>query len=325
VIVGLHDPLESETLQNTARSQAGLERARIQIAVRGEKGNQATEAELVRKAIARNPLVLVVEPSDPADVELAKAVDLARSRGVPVILIGRALKESSPGPPSRAESGSAGATSSGFGQLLVVAPEPFSTAATALVEAAINNARNGKLSPQAGAVITVNTASDSLVPERVQALRDALTKAGVTAIDEVRFGNEPNTASKTVAEFLRANRKATLVLATDRGGLMAAFAALNELGEKRPYVIAGFSADESGSRMVAAGEFAAIAVFSPERLLRKSIMTAAAVGRGEKLPDRVMLIVPVHVSPSESALARMYKVMGDARKGSSRAQAKKNH
>jgi hypothetical protein len=75
--------------------------------------------------------------------------------------------------------------------------------------------------------------------------------------------------------------------------------------------------------MVAGGEFAALSIFSPERLLRKAITTAAAVGRGEKTPEQVVLMVPMHTSPPSSALARMYKMMGPGRKGASRDQMKK--
>ena len=74
LIAGSRDDKDSESLKLTARAVAGNEKARILIAVMGEMDSPGTEAELVRKAITRNPLALIVEPADPADSELAKAV-----------------------------------------------------------------------------------------------------------------------------------------------------------------------------------------------------------------------------------------------------------
>jgi ABC-type sugar transport system substrate-binding protein len=323
LVVGPRDEIASEMLKSHARSQAGLERARIQIAIQGEKGDQATEAELVRKALARNPLALVLEPSDPADRELRKAVDDARGQGVPVVLLGRPLGAAASAEPTARQNASAGASSAGVGQLVVVVPDPFAVAAESLVSASMNNARNAKLSPQSGGIVALNPASDPLVEERVRAFRDALTKAGVTAVEELRLGSDSTVDKQQVAEFLKANPKPSMVLAADQRALTAIYGVLSELGETRPYVVAGFSADESGARMVAGGEFAALAVFAPERLLRKAIVTAAAVGRGEKQPERVLLIVPIHISPAKSALAKMHRMMEQTKKGASKDRMKK--
>ena len=185
-------------------------------------------------------------------------------------------------------------------------PESLTAAARSIVAAAIRNARNAKLKPEEGAVLTINTASDPLVEERAQALREALKSEGITAIEELRFSGDLEEAKERVIGLLRANRKAVIVVSTDHIGLTASFQAMSEMGPQRPYVVAGFTPEESGGNMTKTGEFAAVAIYSPERLLRKAVYVAAAVGRGEKVPDRVEVMVPALISPEDSTTGKMY-------------------
>jgi ABC-type sugar transport system substrate-binding protein len=312
LIVGSRDPADSEALKTAARAQAGREKARILIAVTGDKDSPGSEAELVRKAIARNPLVLIVEPSDPADSELAKALAEARATRLPVVLVGRPLAGAQSVPAQASDPGKPSGPA--VGPFVQVVPEPFARTARPLVEAAIHNARNAKLTPEEGAVLVINTSSDILFEDRALALREALHNAGITAIEEIRFARDLNTAKAELIALLRANRKPGMVLTTDNLGLSAALQATSDLGEQRLFVMAGYSPDESGGNMVQAGDFAAIAVFSPERLIRKAITTAASLSRGEKLPERVEVMVPVLVSPANSTTPKMYRRMQAARK-----------
>ena len=52
--------------------------------------------------------------------------------------------------------------------------------------------------------------------------------------------------------------------------------------------------------MARMGEYAGIAVFSAERLIRKAITTAAHAASGQKFPERGGDGDPVHVSPPEA-------------------------
>ena len=40
-------------------------------------------------------------------------------------------------------------------------------------------------------------------------------------------------------------------------------------------IVAGYSSDESNARLTQAGEFAALAIYSQDRLIRKAVSTAA--------------------------------------------------
>jgi ABC-type sugar transport system substrate-binding protein len=306
LIVGPLEAEHAEAVKAAARSQAGLEGVRIEVAVEGEKDNPGTTSALVRSAIARNPIALVLTLVHASDPDLARALADARGRGMPVVMIGGAQSG------LRSEEGKGGSPeptgSQAAGPLIHVLPESFATAAESLVAASINNATNAKLIPQAGAVLLINTASDPMVEERVQAFRGALKSAGITAIQEIRFAGDLKAAKSQLLEVLRSNPKPGIVLSTDHIGLTASFQDITDLGDERPYVVAGFSHDDSGANMARAGEFAAVAIFAPERMLRKAISTAASAGRGVKIPDRVGVVIPVHVSPPGSTTAKTYKM-----------------
>ncbi len=267
----------------------------------GEKDTPGREADLVREATARHPRALVVEVTDPSDRELAQAIGEARAGGLPVVLVGRPLADKSP------------AGSSPSGELILVAPEAFANSARILVNAAINNARNAKFTVDSGAVLVMNTASDPLADERALALRNALREAGVKNIQEIRFARDLDEAKQKVIELLKADRKPGMVFSPDQIGFSASYNALTTLGDERPYVVAGYSNDESGSTMTRSGEFAAVAIFSPERLIRKAVTTAVRASEGQRLPERVELGIPVHVSPPSSGAPKMQSMRAKAR------------
>jgi ABC-type sugar transport system substrate-binding protein len=276
-------------------------KVRIRISVAGEKETPGREADLVREATARHPLALVVEVTHPSNRELAQAITEARAGGIPVVLVGQALAGTSP------------AGSSPSGELILVAPEAFATSARTLVDAAINNARNIKFTVDGGAVLVINTAADLLVEDRAQALRNALREAGVKNIREIRFAGDPNEAKQKVIELLRADRKPGMVVSTDQVGLSASYDGTSVLGDERPYVVAGYSHEEGGSNLARTGEFAAVAIFAPERLIRKAITTAVHAAQGQRFPERVDVRIPVHVSPSNAGAPQM-KAMRDKAK-----------
>jgi hypothetical protein len=200
-------------------------------------------------------------------------------------------------------------TTAGAGRVISVVPEPFAVSAGQIVEAAVNNARNIGFAPEGGALLAINTDSDRLAAARAEALREALRSSGVTTIKEVLFARDIGVVKSKLVELIKANPKIGMVLSNDHVGLTASFQAMNDLGEERPYVIAGYTSDESSATMTRSGEFAGAAVYSAERLLRKAITTAVSAARGEKLPDRVELMVPVNLSPKKSGAPRMYKMM----------------
>ena len=308
LILGPRDLEGADDLKHKARSQAGNEGLRLQVEVVGEKDNPGSEAELVRKVIARDALALIVEPARSSDPELSQVISQARDRGLPVVLMGRPFNSShaSGAGSSEPPKGSTGPR----GPVVQVVPEPFNVSAPRLVAAAINNARNGKLSPEAGAIVLINTLSDPLAEDRAAALRTALHDAGITTVEELRFAREQTAAKEKLTEALPAHPKIGMVFSTDHVGLTSSFQLLEKLGESHMYVVAGYTHDEASAKMAYLGEFAAIAHFSPERLLRRAIASAASLSRGEKLAERLEVSIPLHVSNPRSGAPTMYRLMG---------------
>jgi ABC-type sugar transport system substrate-binding protein len=300
LITGALKSEESEGVKKIARIQAGLDATLIHIAVAGEQGNPTETAALIKSTLARNPLALVLYFLDVSQPDLAGAIGEAREKGVPVVAIA--------GPPSAEhnEGRSTGSAGSPSGPLIRVVPESLKVASSLVVEAAIRNARNAKLKPEEGAVLMINSVSDALIGERAQALRESLQSKGIKTIDVIEFSGDLELAKKRLTELLQANRKPVVVVSADHIGLTASFQAMSDLREQRPYVVGGFTPEESGGNMTKTGEFAAVAIYSPDRMIRRAVNVAAALGRGEKVPDKVEVIVPVLTSPEKSTTSKMY-------------------
>lgn len=308
VIAGPLEGMDSEALLSVARIEAGLHAVLVDVQVAGQKGNPSKASDLVESVAARKPLALVLFFLDENEPEMARTIAAARGKGVPVLVVaGPKARPTAPGTKEASGKEVAAATSAA---LIHVVPESFQEAVQSMVAAAVRNARNARLRPEDGAVLMVNKQGDPLVPERARAFRDALKSAGITAIDEIHFDPELKPTRKKVVELMRANLKPVIIVSAEHIGLTASFEAMNDLREGRPYVVAGFTHEESGSNMTKMGEFAAIAVFSPERLLRKAVSVAAAIGRGERVPDPVEVLVPTIVSPENSKTATIYRRFG---------------
>jgi hypothetical protein len=192
--------------------------------------------------------------------------------------------------------------------IIRVVPENFATSAKALVAAAANNARNAKLALESGAIVAVDTTSDPLVEDRARALTAALRDAGIRLAHEVRYAGDSDGCEKKLDDLLESDRKACIVLGADVTSTRTAYAIANSKGEKRPFVVAGYTADESEAPAARMGEYAGIAAFSADRLIRKAVATAVLAATGQKLPEQMEMSVPVHVSPANSGTPKMFEV-----------------
>ncbi|WP_165250900.1 substrate-binding domain-containing protein [Paludisphaera soli] len=272
-------------VKGAARIQAGLDTIRVLVA----DPSATSQAELVRQGLKRAPGYLLVEAPAEPDAELAAAVGEARAKGVAIVALGRSL----------------GGPEGGPGREIVVAPRPFAESAKEIVGLAVRNAGNGKVDPKSGAVILAETPSDPLIGDRIAALKDALKAAGVAEVGELRTGRDSEAAQAALLDFLKAHPGTNLVIAADGVGVQLAEDVAGAVQDDRAFVIAGYSPDESGSRsQVQVGEYAAIGIYAPDRLVRKGINVAAKLLRGEKVADRVEIENSVMASPVESGLAK---------------------
>jgi ABC-type sugar transport system substrate-binding protein len=301
ILNGARDLNEIDTEKAAARLQAGADKARLKITVlgeeRAEQGPQPAifkdQATLVREAVARHPQALIVDPGDPADPELAKAIQEAQAAKVPVIVIGRPLAGGVGNPGTSATA-----------PTILIMPEPFADSAKQLVAATLRNIKNAKLDPQGGAILLINTAGDPFIPDRVAALRDALKAAGINAISELRFGGDSAAAEKLLTERLKADPKPTMVFTVDFLSSTACNGVVGTIAQERPFIQAGYTNDDNQLRLARAGEFAALGQYIPNRLVRKAVSTAVAVALKQEVHSPVLIPVVIHESPPNSGVAR---------------------
>jgi ABC-type sugar transport system substrate-binding protein len=318
MVLDRRDANETEVVAAAARMQAGIDKVKLRYKILSETESPAHQLDFVREAVARRPLTLIVEPADPTDAALVETLEKARADGIPVVLMNRPLRSSGSG----AESGKAGgsvanssaAASRGSipgaqsaskpdGQkrpFILVAPPSFTDASRQLVASAIRNAKNAQLDPKGGAILLINTAGDAFIPERSAAVRKALADNGITTVEELRFSKSTSAAAKLLNEKLKANPKLVLVFAIDGQATSACRQVMSELIPDRLYVQAGFPADAVYGDLVRVADFAAVAGFIPNRVVRKAIATAISLAQGREVPSRVEVSVEVHDSDEKS-------------------------
>ena len=291
LILDRRSPDEAESVRAAARLQAGYDKVRLRPTVLSEQDLPAQQAEMVREALLRQPLALVVEPADPTDRRLADVLHKAQDEGVPIVLLNRPLSAPGAGaghPDSKEDL----ASPSKAGQpgrepakapaakterpMILVTPPLFEPSARQLVASAVRNAKNARLDPKGGAILLVNTIGDPFLRDRTDALRTALKAKGITTIEELPFAESFEVGSKLLSERLKANPKIALVFSIDTLSSSAIRNAMNNLGAERPFILAGYSAEENHSDLPKVGDFAAVASFAPhdwcvKRLIQQSL------------------------------------------------------
>jgi ABC-type sugar transport system substrate-binding protein len=308
----------ADILKSAARAQAGLDVVKLDINVLGEGDLPTQQVEVVRAALVRHPLAVVVEPVIPPDGRLAAVLSEARSDGVPVVVLNRPLASdqgtASDGNVPKAAVGTSatqpgardGATAmrQAPSPLVVVKTSPFISSAAQLVASAVRNAANARMDPGGGAVLLINTLGDPSVSERVAALRTALKDAGIAKIQEVPFSKDSEAGSKVLTAKLQADPKLVLVFAVDSLSSLAGREVVIKVVLDRPFILAGYASDDTYANSTRMGDFAAIAIYSPAKLLRKAMSTAVALARGRDLPALVEVPIEIVDSPPESTTAK---------------------
>jgi hypothetical protein len=187
--------------------------------------------------------------------------------------------------------------------MIVVAPQSFADSARRIVELAIRNLKNAKIDPAGGALILISSSGDRLVPDRAAAIRQALTDAKITAVDELRIPKEMTAGSEVLKKRLQADPKPVMVFFLDYNGALVCKEVASDIVAKRPFVRAGYSADDARNRMVRAGEFAAVGEYEPTRLIRKAISVAAAAAQRREAKEKEEIPINVIESPAGSGVA----------------------
>ena len=199
-MLGPHGPDEAEVWKASARTQAGLEKVRLKIVGPARAPGQRKPTWFARPWPII-PACSSSSPTGPADPALAAGRSSeARGQGIPVVLVGPAAGRGQVGHgDSRASRKTKSTASAGHQRRwsswrrshLPHRPSSWSPRRSA-------HAKHAELEPGKSAIIVVNTAGDSFIPERALAIKDALKAAGITTIEEVRFANDIKASRKSL-------------------------------------------------------------------------------------------------------------------------------
>jgi ABC-type sugar transport system substrate-binding protein len=300
------DAEQAQIEEAAARMQAGYDRARLHFLPKDDTGNSdrpgngsaassaagsKSQAELIRGSLAAKPQAIIVDPDDPEDKELAHAIHEARAARVPVVVLGRPIPEVGE------------AKSTVAAPMIVVAPQSFADSASQIVKLAIRNLKNAKIDPARGAVLLISASGDRFVPDRVAAVREALKAAKVASIDELRIPKEITAGAAALKKHLQGDPKPVMVFFFDFNGAAACKEVASDLGEKRPFVRAGYTSDDGRTRMVRSGEYAAVGEYEPTRLIRKAVTVAAAAAQRRESKEKEEIPINVLESPPGSGVA----------------------
>ncbi len=302
-VLGPHGPDEAEGWKSSARAQAGLDKAKLKVL--GPAEPPVTQVELVREALAHDPRVLVIESTGLDDPPLLQAIEQARSRRIPVVLVGPPPVGAKAATETHGESKPTSTASTDHqAPLISVAPQPFSTSAKQLVAAGIRNAHYAGLEPGKSAIIVVNTTGDPYLPDRALAIKDALKAAGISTITEARFANEASEAEKAWSASLQAQPETVLVFALDSISCAALRLVLKNDTAHRFFVVGCYCGEGQATDLSTILQVAAIAEFTPTRLMRKAIATAAVLAQGRDVPPLVEFPINVSDAPAPAAAVK---------------------
>jgi hypothetical protein len=317
IVLGPHSPDEAEVWKSSARSQAGLDKAKLKLV--GPAEAPVTQAELVRESLAHDPRVLVIDSTGRDDPPLLRAIEQARSQGVPVVLVGPPPAGIQADGGARGEPKAASTASGNPAPLIFVAPRPFSVSAKQLVSAAIRHANYAGIEPGNAAIVVVNTTGDLYLPERTLAIKDALKAAGITKITEARFATESGDAEKALSATLKAQPETVLVFTLDSVSSSTVRAVVKNESAHRFFDLGCYIGEGQATDLTSMIHVAAVAEFTPTRLMRKAIATASALAQGRDVPP--MVEFPVNVSDAIATPA-VVKAQALQWKNSAEAEAK---
>jgi ABC-type sugar transport system substrate-binding protein len=304
LVLAYHNPDETELWKTAARTQAGLDKVKLHVTTLGTAEPASKQAELIREVLTRKPRVLIVEPAAPADAGLAEAVAAAQGQGIPVILVGRPLAGGTPAPAASPAPAAKSTAPAARQAPIVVIEARFAGTAKQIVEATIRVAQVSELVPAGGAIIVTDTNSDPYRDQRELAIKDALKAVGITTIEEVRFAKDPKAGEKLLTATIKAHPKIDMVFTVDSMSSAAVKEVANGVVDGRLLIAGGFTTDDQFSSLSRIPFFAAVAEFTPARLLRKAISSAVALTQGKDVPSLVEFRINVSESSVKSNVLR---------------------
>lgn len=261
------DPIQS-TWEAAARRQAAASNVLFETKQPTKLG-VATQEELVRAAVGRGVSAIVLVPGREDRGDLISALEEARSRKVPVIILGERVEVGSEVMPQ-------------------VARADYLPQARKLVEALVEDAKLVGREPKGPALVLVNeTASDHA--QRTEAVLTALGEYGVEVLDGApkTFVVQYSEAMSIVEKAAREHPKLPMVIVTDDVGFRAATTVRNQITPGERFVFGGFTADPKQSEVVGRSFASAIVDCKEGALGRTAVDQILKTLRGEPLPKAI--------------------------------------
>ncbi len=300
IILGQHQPNEAEQWKSAARAQSGFDKVKIKVSAVDNDRPKSAQTELVGEALARHPRALVVEPADPADSELAAAIDAVRAKGIPVVVVGHALAGSKAATTKEADkSAKSSDGQDGRAALAVIAPN-FADSAAQMASALVRVTKISDLDPAGGAIIVVNTAGDPFLADRVTALKEALKGAGVGVVEIASFAADAKAGEKVLKATITAHPKISMVFGVDPTSSSVVREVVSAEDAERLMIAACYTTEDHYATVSRMPHFAAVAEFTPTRVLRKGISTAVALAQGKQMPAMADVRINVGESPIDT-------------------------
>lgn len=267
------------TMKQMALKDAGL--ARISLNSSGLKAGETPDrqAELIRDAVARGAAALIVEAIDAPPV--VKELEQARSKGVKVVILDRALSTGEGGKPFPRVT---------FG--------PFAKVAREMAEAAKHEAENVQIPPKGKAIILVNEQRDNHTGDRVAAIQSALKEVGIPVGDTLAFAGDAASAEAVLKPRVVGHPEISYVFAEDDRGLAGAYAVRQsqDEGKAAAFLISAFVSYDLRLRKEAVAVCAAVVDRNLEGLMRKSIDVAANLINGRTVPGETVVPMTCHAA-----------------------------
>jgi hypothetical protein len=295
VVLGPHNDDEVEIWKGAIRTQAGLEKARFRLL--GPPEPPVSRADLVREAMSRHPGVLLVDASAPVDPPLLAAIKDAQRQGTPVVLVGRLpASETTDSKAASAADAKSEGSADRPAPLVVVAPQSFEVPAKHLVESALKACRQSDFDPGKSAILLVNTTRTAFMDERALGIKEALNAAGVTSVEELPISANDKAGAAALEAKLKANPAIFMIFTVDSLTSTVIREIVKDDADHRFFVAAGYVSDELKVDLGSVIKFTSVADFSATRVMRKGVITAAAVAQGHNVPPLVE--VPINVTDS---------------------------
>lgn len=277
LILPATDSFASRVVERVVGTEAGRARTIFSAARPTPEDPPSRQAEMVSEAVRRHVTALIVMPGEAA--ALAPALAEARGQGIPVVVLGEEV-------PAR----------DGPAYERVAFP-PLEQPVAGLVTATLAAAAELELPAEGPAlIVTPQNSDDSRLPGRAAALREELTKRGVTVLPDLRFTISSQGPQEAITQAMAATPRPVMVLGTETTGIAAAMSLRNTQLKEQAFVIAGYIDNPDLLTLLDSGFCAAAVDGNMGTAAAEATSRALALIAGSKGSEVVTIPTPVRLS-----------------------------